>query len=321
MSRKIIPLLFLIIFSSSLISVHSQSLVLTIGTDQSSYYFTSDIKISGQVKVDGNPKTDATVNVLVTDSNGVIVLARTVNTGTPITTPLVSVSNAQLCDDGGNPQSSVAAGQKAYVTADVVNNDVNPETCTVIFYMVDQDYQVLGTASSTTTLSQRGDHSFPILGIDVPSYSVTGSGTIFANVITGMANQNGYPLCKEISASFSLTNGKTPKGYNPVSVSQGTYQASFKLPKSSREGTYNVYTCTKYIGQTLTAASTFSAILLGDLNFDSKVDYNDILIFVNDYIKFQQIPPIYTQNVDFNNDHSINYQDILLFVNSYLNGN
>ncbi len=67
----------------------------------------------------------------------------------------------------------------------------------------------------------------------------------------------------------------------------------------------------------ITATGTTGVTYLGDLNGDFKVNFSDLMLFVQDYIAFNT-NGIYNSAADYNNDGRINFQDIQLFVSAYI---
>ena len=56
---------------------------------------------------------------------------------------------------------------------------------------------------------------------------------------------------------------------------------------------------------------------VGDLNSDSTVNFNDLRIFVADYVAYNDFN-IYNPAADYNHDGQINFEDLQLFVSAYI---
>ena len=324
MRRIGIPLFFLILASLVILPVHAQNLSVTVTTDRSSCYLGADqmfsnINISGKVKQSGNSVSTALVSVLVDDTNGNPILLRTVNTGsTPQFTPLVDARNPTLSDSSGTPLSSVKANSQAYFTSYVYNDNVVSESVLVVYTIFDADNQVIGIASDTLSIPGR-DYAVPTTGINIPSGAVNGVATVYVDALTAWPSQGGAPFCNEVSNTFSITNGRTSIGFKPGQASSGSYIVSFKLPIGSKIGSYSAYAGAYYSGSSTSSGSIqFTATLMGDLTGDNKVDYTDIVAYVNAYMAYNKTPPVYTSTADLNFDGKIDYFDTILFAQGYV---
>ena len=62
--------------------------------------------------------------------------------------------------------------------------------------------------------------------------------------------------------------------------------------------------------------SSSSSYPMGDFNHDGKVDFNDIVYFINAYTNYNE-GKIYDAACDLNHDGQIDFNDIILFINAY----
>jgi hypothetical protein len=293
-------------------------LVVTTGTDLSSYYFTSDINISGQVKDGLTVISDAFVGISVLDDTNNIIFVRTVDTGTPPTMPAEAyISNVYLSDSNGNHKAyaDATSTMPTYFTFTVINNDaVNPLFIQSVVSVTDIDNNILGSGSTGITIQPR-QSTINTVGVIIPPRAVTGMGKVYVGVYSGYPSQGGVPYGPETSKEFEIRNGRNPIGSNPPQGINGYYQLTVKLPVDSRQGLYHIYASTE--GGTTSAHSTFTATQLGDLNGDGQLSGSDLRSFVIFYLQYQN-EGIYTPDVDFNNDQAITGSDIRILVLAYL---
>ncbi len=117
----------------------------------------------------------------------------------------------------------------------------------------------------------------------------------------------------EIYANQSLVYNNT------INVTNDTALITCEIPTTNLA--IGNYTLTGNINNNTSNLGIAGITYLGDLNGDFKVNFEDLTIFVSDYIDYYFSNQIYTQAIDYNHDSRINFNDLTLFVYYYVTYN
>ena len=315
-SLSISPLfLILIIILTTISRVNAfPTANVTVTTDKQAYYPGETVRIYGNLTFNETLVTDGLVGIQVQDPQDKLLLIRTVNTGTnPSTTPYVGVRSVTPCDSSGNPKESLKRGTLGYFEIEVTNYDIEPREALMTINIYDSNNIPFGSASIKTTLKEQATSTF-IISIPIPTDATTGNATAYANAYTDWPKLGGTPYCPEKSSTFQIINGESSQTTPPTATPEvnGNYNTTFKLRPWARAGNYTIYVSSRYFGEETFNNTTFRVRLLGDINDDGKVDYQDAALFREAYIY------TYNPDADLNHDGKVDYQDAALFRVAYI---
>lgn len=317
-TRKIFPLfLFLILISTFLPVQASPELTITVTTDKEAYYSERIVQIQGELTKDGSPVNDGLVALQVRDPSQTFVL-RTLSTGNiPPIAWLIKIWDVFPSDSLGNPKDSFARGELAHFNITVKNIDIEPHIVLLTINIYDSNNAPLSLGLVDGLLVPNRTELPEVLQVDIPAWAAVGNATAYANAYTDWPRLEGTPYCPEASAKFQITGGSqattpTTKTQPTTLQADGTYNLSFKLAPDAPYGNYTIYVTTSYQGQTAFNSATFRVKILGDIDGDGDVDYEDLFLFGEAYIGE------YNPEADLNNDGSIDYEDLFLLGEAYV---
>jgi hypothetical protein len=321
---KRIACLLLLILSLSLFlptAVKAQPNVnLTLATDNPLYYGTSTVTVSGSLRQNNNPVTDGLVGLQITDSNENTIVMRTLKTGTSTPTGLVTqISDAYLSDLSANQLTNINAGELAYFSIKLINNNQNPQNMIVTINIFDSQEIPIGFISGQCSLIA-GQSGIATLSIQITNNAHIGLAHGYANVYSNLPIDGGFPIGDEKSFEFTINDGLSePKNAATVTgKQQGSYSFMFRLPaKGATDSNFNVVASCSYLGSEVSKNASFKGTF-ADFNNDGQVDYNDVLFFVSSYIKYNQNNPLFTPQCDFDRDGALTYKDAVQLVSCYI---
>ena len=313
-------LLFLLILCVPAVAkAQSTTVNLTVTTDKQAYYGFSPVNLSGALQCNGAAVSDGLVGLQIQDSQGNVVVIRTLMTGasTPSSLPC-QISSAYLSDMSGNSQSSIEAGNLAYFTINLINNGKVAQSMLVTINLYDSDGIPIGEISEQCSLLA-DTNGAAILSIQIPAWARTGTANGYADIYSNWPSNGGVPISLEQPFQFAITNGLNSIGnISSSNGNQGTYSLTFRLPTMGPvDANYTVYASTSYSGTTVTKSTSFNS-QFGDFNGDGVVDSTDFFIFANAFISAAEGNTNYCQLCDMTQSGTVNSQDFFIFLNCFI---
>lgn len=284
----------------------------------SEYTYRELVNIHGNVSLNDEPVGEGLVAIQVQDPNNEKLIIRTVPVGS---IPLISwdaeIVSFYSCDQNGNPKKDFSRGNQAYFYVRVKNTKPTSITVLLTISVVDIDETTLGLGwQGPIKLAGNGilGRLFPII---IPEWASLGTGTVYANVYTGWPENQGCPIYPEKDINFNIEYG-SKETYQEPEISNGTYQACFRLPPYAPLGIYNVSVSAKALGFKNFETTTFSLqpITLGNVNLDHKIDIYDVVLVSLAYgSKGGQ--PSWNPRFDLDPDGEIKIYDIVIITSKY----
>jgi len=317
-TMAILMLLFSFIFTVKPV-LSNGLLTITVSIGEEIYGVGEIINVTGNVYY-GTPLSTL-VGIEVTDAQGHILTVRTVISGATVEDSWqVYISDVIPCDQWGNPKTSFNKGELAYFKVNVRNDlEVNVQaTLSLNIYFAD------GTSFSAGPIYEgpiSPGSEWIIVSVGIPSEAPTGLGLAFASLLTDMPKNNGYPLCPEKKANFTILGSGSPSKYMETTppTENGKFELLFKAPKiDSFLGTYTVYASVGYRDEQASANANFDLILRGDVNFDGKVDMKDIILVIGKFGTGSSNPE-WDPTYDLNFDGKVDMKDIVIVVSNFSN--
>ncbi len=336
---KISPFfLFLTLILVSIIPIHaSPTTSIIVTTDKQTYESGEAVTAYGNLTKDGIPVTDGLVGIEVRDQKDNLVTIRTVTTGTePSITPYVEVLSVIPCNETGGLQESFKKGNiNIYFKVTGVNHDIEWRTALITVRAHTPDnIPYSGWSVADFPLAPRpsphdppqpfavGPISMPI-DMSVP----TGNWTVYANAYTDWPREqiepgiHGTPYCMEVSASFLITNGEPPPPpAPPTNQTNGNYNLTFQLSRTANEGTYAIYTTSRYYGVETFNSTTFEVIpwyMKADFDADGDIDEDDLWHFCGAFIEYWKTG-VKDPLCDFDADGDIDEDDLWTFCEAFI---
>jgi len=293
----------------------------TVTTDKKIYNVGETIQVSGNLTINGQPASNGLVAVQVNDPKNVLYIIRTCLIGSA--TPWkIEVLQVYLSDQVGNPKNSVARGTLGYITIIWRNNDNVSHQVSITLNLCYEDSTPFLAFVPFTGNVPAGKQQNMTVSVPIPSDAPTGTATVYASAMSTLPSNGGYPYSPEKSSNFTITKSTSSSSTNQtlgsVTTNEG-YNIKFKTPnKDARLGNYTIYVTAICQEQTAQATHTFKVVLLGDVNFDGKVDMSDIGLILRAYGTKKGDPkwnPIY----DLNNDEKVDMSDIGITLRNFGN--
>lgn len=345
--KKIILVSFLIAITllCPVVIVHAfgakeDIVTLTANTNQSQYAVYSQVTFNESMAYFSNPATtypsDGLVGVQLENPFGGTLFTRTLQTGS--TTPFnltATVTNAYVTNSNGEEVSSISLPPYYYgapsVYFDITNNWQTSQNLLVVISIFDSNGIPIFEGSQQATVGGVSSSENSVSLSSIQSTAHYGTAYAYVDVFNTWPSQGGYPISEEYAFTFMITGGTAFQGTPPTTytVNNGPthyFNMTFRMPKDPSNlldpangvtGTYTIYSSTNYEGTTGNQTTTFQYLLLGDLNGDGVINFNDITTFVTLYIAYYQ-DHTYSASIDFNHDGLINFEDVTLFVTYYL---
>ena len=293
-------------------------LQITVTTDKQEYNLGEAVYIEGSLKLDGTPVEDALVGIEVRDSADLPYIFRTRPTGT-ITTQDWPVNFTSLfpCDSNGNPKYIFEKNEFLWISFTVKNFDQwSSHDIIVCITLYDADGVPVGVwLPYSTTLDGGKSTTIYFMATQISDSMALGTATIYANIYSRLPRNGGYPYCPEKTATFTITSSTYASKLlkNPSSQAQnGNYNVSFKIAsKDVRLGNYTVYVSSFYWSQLATGSTTFTVILMGDINGDKVVNFKDAII-LGAAFGSEPEDPNWDYRADINGDKVVNFKDAII---------
>jgi parallel beta-helix repeat protein len=257
-------------------------LSITVQSIQASYYLGQNVTLYGNVTIQRVPIVSL-IGMEVHTLEGTI-LIRTTKSGDipPSTQWPIEVLNFYSSDEYGNPQSIFTAGQKAYLTINVVNqaNEMMPVLISINGF--DKYNTPFGLNFIQTLMSPNAYCSF-IIELFIPIDCPNGNAIVYLNIFSDWPRNGGTPYQPEESTSFQITGGSTstPPSLPPTNQTfTANYNLSFRLPSSGGLANWEVYATAFYKIQGAQAQTNFVAanIFVDD---DGSADFKTIQAAIN----------------------------------------
>jgi hypothetical protein len=318
--KKIVPLLsffFCLVFLSTILTVNAQtSIEITISSDKLSYNRGDVVTVSGDFLSD-NQAINGLLGMAVVDTHGNNIAIRTVSTGT-INNPLGTVTSAYLSDQSTNKLTSTSAGELAYFTISVINNDYIPRDLRAIINVYDNNGVSLSIGSAKFIAVPSGEECTAMLSVVIPSEAAGGLAYAYGGLYSEWPNQGGYPLAQEVSIPFTLIGAiQGSNQHSTSSGNQGSYELSFKLANRATLGQDNVYVISRVDGIIASNMVSFVVKQLGDFNGDGVLDFEDVVIFADNWIAYHSGQP-WNPIVDLTKDSKLGFEDVVVFADAWI---
>jgi hypothetical protein len=274
--------------------------------------------------------TGGLVGLQIQDPNGNTAVIRTLSTGAavPYSIP-ATISQAFLCNGQEQPITSISipSGSNAIIPTFYfsVNNNLGTFQSMIVTLNV-YDSNGVPVAVAYQPISAGGYSSADaVVDFNIPSWAHYGTAYAYVDVYNTWPNQGGYPLGEEYAFQFTITGGTALQGTPSTTQSLNGdpthyFSTTFRLPKYQdlTPGTYTAYFSTNYLGTAGSQTTSFSVALLGDINGDGTLNFNDVSSFVTMYIAYFSSAHTYSPQIDFLHTGKINFNDVVLFVQYYI---
>lgn len=320
MEKIIITVLVALTVFPLIINQHIASaswIAITVQTDKQVYNVGEQVKINGTVIFDGQPLPNTLVAIEV-DDRTLPILYRTINTGEDPPGPFkIEMINVYLGDINRNPKTNAKTGSTYFIWLVYKNNENVPVKAGLTFTIVDANNSpMLALMVSLGDVSPGGPW---YIGYQwtVPSDATLGTATIYGNAYTDYPKNGGVPHCPEKSSTFNivstLSSFQTQKTTQvQTTQTSGTYNLNFNIPKrGARIGNYTVYATTFKWDLTDKESTTFTVILVGDINGDLTVNAKDA-VRLGKAFGTQKGDPLYDPDADLNHDDACNAKDAII---------
>jgi hypothetical protein len=324
--RLLTLLVYLIIFANLMINPFKQTyglpiLNVTVTTDKKVYNVGETIQVSGNLTIDGQPASNGLVAVQINDPKNALYIIRTCLIGS--TTPWkIEILQVYLSDQVGNPKDRVSRGTLGYITIIWRNNDNVSHQVSITINLYYEDTTPFLASVPFAGNVPAGKQQNMTVSVPIPSDAPTGTATVYASALSTLPINSGYAYCPEKHSNFTITKSTSSLSQDqtvgPATTNEG-YNIKFKTPnRDAKLGNYTIYVTAICQEQTAQAIYTFKLVLLGDVNFDGKVDMSDIGLILRAYGTKKGDPkwnPIY----DLNSDEKVDMSDIGIILRNFGN--
>jgi len=341
--KRLLQILTILIFALMLVTTNHASailptLVLTLETYKTTYNVGETVQIHGALYYYwGSNLNPVSVEDLVAlqlnyPSNHGLYTLRTLPTGSlQYKTWDVEILQLTPCDESGNPKSSFQRGTLAYFKIVWKNNDDVAHYVKIIFVLYYANGQpFMAYSPISRTLEPNETTPGDVFPVPIPSDAIAGTAKIYASAISNWISDNGYPYCPEKSATFTITSTsgsvildastKTEATYHSQTTADTVdtvYNLNITIPTTGAYiGNYTIYASSRLLGeQQATNMTTFTVILLGDVN-------GDLVVTITDYqlvkIAIPSLPgsPNWNPKADLNGDNKVDIKDYAIVKNN-----
>jgi len=314
---------------SSLQLAYSTPLSLTLSTIKQVYSAGDRIAINGNLTLNQNPVSDGLVTIQVNDARGYLRILRTRPTGTNITRRWsVEILNIVPVGLSLEPLYQFTRGSGIGFSVTIRNNDLTPHTVNLAICIYYPDNVSLRTASIWNgTLSANETiltSSFPLATISTTA--PLGTAAAHATIIRPPLPQDGgFAYAPEKAVAFNIVTTITPSPpplpptFAPTP--DGTFNITFSTPRvNARLGTYTVYATAFYpVGPYpyfASTSTTFTVMIIGDVNGDGKCDIKDISIVAKAFGSYPGHPN-WNPIADLYPDMKIDIRDVVTVAKDY----
>jgi PKD repeat protein len=234
-----------------------------LSTDKELYKVGDEVKITGNVTVEGVPVYDALVALQVNlpQPYNSPFLLRTAQTGQILDTNWrVNITQLYACNAQGNPLNNFTRGTTAYTKIKWKNNGNTPAYAVLALYI---QYST-GAPCKAYFPNGENPQAIPaqieetlLASFEIPPTAPYGTTTIYANMYTNTPKEEGYPYCPERNATFMImTPNPNPP---PETQTPPNFRIKFSLDMATPGG-YNVYAATSYQGSQVSNTLAFPVL-------------------------------------------------------------
>jgi hypothetical protein len=277
---------------------------ITVITDQPWYTYRGKVQVEGNLTLNDAP-VDGLVGIEVNPLNASYkttfahMVTRTVIVGSPPPTNRFNITLVSVIPiaENGTPVNTFRKNGEARVIVNVTNYYYNDRPVVITVFAADSDSTPIMSqvmSLGTTLLGGGGGVVYsPQFYID--SWVSTGPAKFYANVYSDWPSSGGYPYAPEKSANvtiLSATGSSYSTSYQQTSAtgsltiqSGSAYALSFRLPPHAPQGAYVVNATGWAQGWSVYAGIAFNRTrqVLGDINFDHKIDILDVVLVTAAY--------------------------------------
>jgi hypothetical protein len=300
----------------------------TVTTDKPSYTYRSLVTIYGKLWLNGNPR-NGVVGVEVVNPNNQTLIIRSVPAGTPTLSNIIEFVEVIPCDQYGNPKYDFKKGNFAHVKVKIKSNDVLSSRhviITVVAYDNDStpilpNVNYLETdILPNSTIEYKPDFF-------LYSWISTGTAKFYVCVFSDWPRKGGLPYTLEQTAQFTITSTSSlltltfNKEAEPKAESN-MYSLNFRLPPNEESGApfgnYTVYVSADSQGYTGKNTASFKREyqIIGDTNFDHKIDVLDVVTVTSKYgLKSGDLG--WNPEVDVKPSGKIDISDVVVVTQKY----
>ncbi|MEM2293884.1 MAG: dockerin type I domain-containing protein [Nitrososphaerota archaeon] len=299
---------------------YAATLNLTVSTNKVIYNVGETVTVNGTLTINSTPVSDGIVAVQVIDPKNYLHVIRALPIGSP-TNFVIEILQVYLSDQEGNPKSSVKRGTLGYVTIIWRNNDNADHYTSITLYLYYGNNQPFLAFVPFSGTVRAGVTQNMTVSVPIPSDAPLGAAFVCSAAFSNLPSNNGYAYCPEKSSTFTITFTSSLSTTETLQTqnSSGTYSINFTTPnRGAVLGNYTVYASVSYQGQYTRKTCTFKLILVGDVDFDGKVDMTDVGLVLRAYGS-KPGDPKWNPNCDFNGDGKIDMTDVGIVLRNYGN--
>jgi PKD repeat protein len=230
----------------------SPTFSVTAAPNQPTYHLRQAVDVSGSLMQDSSPVSDALVSIEVRNPRDDLFLVRTIPIGNPDESWTVSITDAHILDQSGNPTDKALIDSMVQLFVTVHNNQLNQVSGYVTVTVYDGNLIPIRVAWSPISLSPGGDVSRQ-WSCYIPEWAYCGKATLHCNVYTNLPKNHGFPYTPEKTFQFYITRNlelgapyRSPK--NSYTTLPGQYNTTFQVPPDSLTfpGDYTVHVTGRY---------------------------------------------------------------------------
>jgi hypothetical protein len=288
-----------------------QLLQIILYTNKTYYWLGDEVRVYGSLYFNSSLVSDGVVGLEIDDPTGYPLLFRTLSTGTLPSTEEVEIVSLFPSDEYGKPKNSFQRGYQAYFTTTVRNNNETTISFYVTLTCFDSNQGIMDSINWNYALSPHKNATF-ILPFLIPYDASIGTAIVYGNTFTKLPKLSGTALSIEKSATFTITG--TIAALSQISSmfiqqQSGSFLTTFRVPIYQYNGTYTIYSTSRYRNQTATTIPKTIQLQVPDLNKDGKVDVLDLIIVA---IKLGWEGTPGSIPADVNTDGTVDVLDLIL---------
>lgn len=266
---------------------------------KSSYYMRENVDIYANLTLNETPVNDSLIGIEIDNPNGSVIY-RTLNTSNYNKIEDLKISNLTpgiiLVSQPFEPQNIFKIDEPPYPDFEVTlqNDGVATTEALVTICVYDASNTLLFSSWTKTTIAAGGTTKPTFsMGAGILNWTTIGEAKVYVNAFASrkFPKEGGYPLCKEKSCSFIITNRKgdeiEPSGnplFNPSRI-ESTYALTSRLEPSPVIGNYAIYATAVY---QFLPASNSAQFLVDSGNYPPRAEFT-----------WSPLEPYNNQNVEF----------------------
>jgi hypothetical protein len=315
----------------------SSPLKITVTADPPPYTYRGKVQVEGNLTLNGAP-VDGLAGIEVNSLNASYkttfahMVTRTALVGNPPPTSRFNITLVSVAPvaDNGTRVNTFRKNANARVSVTVTNYYYNDRAVLITVFAVDSDSTpiVSQVLSLKTTLLGGGGGVVYSPQFYIDSWVSPGPAKLYANVYSGWPSSGGYPYTPEKSANvtilpatgsgYSTSNQQTLATGSPTIQSGSAYAISFRLPPNAPQGEYVVNATGWAQGWTAYGSTAFNRTrqILGDINFDHKIDILDVVSVTWAY-GASSGSAMWDPKLDVQSDGKIDILDVVVLTSKY----